>query len=178
VGRWRGRTGGLAILALLAAATTLAAVGFAAVGTQSSPTGAEGAGWQLVVRGANDEELRRVALPDARFTLRYRNSIYGSLAEERFQVSPDGRIVLVELAADEAAVLDEYYEADRPQPTDADDARRWRATPLSPPTLEELVVAASEHGRRTVVVGGAEIPLWQLAPDGASAVTLEAERPG
>lgn len=176
--RWRGRAGGLAILALLAAASALAAVGFAGVGPQSRPTGAQGAVWQLVVRGANDEELRRVALPDARFTLRYRNSIYGSLAEERFQITPDGRIALVELAADEAAVLDEYYETDRPQPADAGDARRWRATPLSPLTLDELVVAASKHGRRTVVVGAAQIPLWQLAPDVAPTVTLEAERPG
>ena len=175
--RWRGRIGGLAILALFAAASALTAVGLAAVRPESPPTVVPAADWQLVVRATNDEVLLRVPLPNSRFTLRYRNSIYGSLAEERFEISPNGRIALVELAADEAAVLDEYYTTDRPRPADAGDTRRWRAAPVTPLTLEELVLAATQHGRRTLVVGDQLIPLWQLVAEGAPTVILEAERP-
>ena len=137
--------------------------------------GAPGADWQLAVRAANDEVLLRVPLPDGRFTLRYRNSLYGSLAEERFEIGPGGTIFLVELAADEAAVLDEYYTTDRPNLADPGDTRRWRARPAAPVTLEELAVAASQHSRRTLVVEDRPFPLWQLA-GAAPTVTLEAEQ--
>ena len=38
-----------------------------------------------------------------------RNSIYGTLAEERYRVHEDGRFELVEIAAEQLAVLEEYY---------------------------------------------------------------------
>jgi hypothetical protein len=176
--RWRGRLGGLAILALVATASVLAAVGFATVRPGSPSTPAPRSDWQLVVRATNKDVLLRLPLPDGRFTLRYRNSLYGSLAEERFEIDPEGAIVLVELAADEAAVLDEYYTTDRPRPGDPGDTRRWRARPAAPLTLEELVVAASQHSRRTLVVEGHSVRLWPLAPAGTPTVILEAEEVG
>ena len=44
----------------------------------------------------------------------YRNSVYGTLAEERYRVAADGRFALVELAADQLAVLEEYYAVPGP----------------------------------------------------------------
>jgi hypothetical protein len=175
IDRWRGRSIGLAIVALIAAGSALAAVGFAAVRSGSPHMGAPPADWQIVVRGANNEVLRRVPLPEGRFVLRYRNSVYGSQAEERFAISSDGRMVLVELAADEAALLDEYYDAHRPRPADPGDTRFWQAAPRSPLALQELPLAATEHGRRTLVVEGQLVPLWQLVGAGPPTVILEAE---
>ena len=166
---------GLAIVALLAAASALAAVGFAAVRSGAPPIGAPQSTWQLVVRAANDEVLLREPLPQGRFTLRYRNSVYGSLAEERFAINADGRMVLVELAADEAAVLDEYYDAHRPGPADSGDARPWRAAPRAPQELDQIPMAATEHGRRTLVVEGRTVPLWELVGAGPPTIILEVE---
>jgi len=177
--RWRGRSGGLATMALITAASALvAAVALVGARPESGPASEPGTAWQLVARAENDTVLLRVALPDGRFTLRYRNSVYGSLAEERFSIDADGRMVLVEVAADEAAVLDEYYAASRPLLTDEGDARRWRAAPESPLALEQLALAATQHGQRTLVVEGATIPLWQLAANqaGTTALVLAAEQ--
>ena len=132
--------------------------------------------WQLVVHGADDRTLLSVPLPDRRFTLRYRHSVYASPAEERFVVGSDGRLELVTLAADEAAVLDEYYVTSGPRPAAAGDARRWVAQPATPLRLDLLPLAATERGQRTLVVGDQEIPLWQLSAVGTATVVLEAEQ--
>ncbi|MDQ3937331.1 MAG: hypothetical protein M3253_01480 [Chloroflexota bacterium] len=174
--RWRGRISGLAILALVAASFALGAVGLAVVGSGSPPAHAPEGDWQLVVRAANEDVLLRVPLPASRFSLRYRNSVYRSLAEERFSINPGGRMVLVELAADEAAVLAEYYSAERPRPADPGDGRRWRARPSAGVTLDELSLVATEHGRRTLVIDGRAFPLWQLGGVGAPTVILAAEK--
>lgn len=179
MGRWRGRATGLAIVAFVATASALAA-GLAAFSPGTPPLGAGAPvpAWQLAIGATNGEVLLRVPLPDARFRLRYVNSLYGSLAEERFEIGPRGSIVLVELAADKPAVLDEYYSTVRPRPANPADSRRWRALPATPLTIKELVVAASQNSRRTLVVGGQAIPLWQLGGDGPPMVILRAERPG
>lgn len=173
----RGRTSGLARPALFAAASGLVAVGLVAVASASAPTGTPAYDWQLVARATNGDVLMRVPLPESRFVLRYRNSVYGSVAEERFAIGPDGQMILVELAADEAAVLDEYYvTADRPRRTDPGDARLWKAAPASPLQLAELRVAATRHGERTLVVEGRAVALWQLPAVGGPTVILETER--
>lgn len=176
---WRGRTAGLAIIALLVTGAALSA-GW----PPATPSGFQGPGpppaWRLVVRGATDEVMLSVPLPDGRFALRYRNSVYGSLAEERFVVTADGRMALVELAADEAAVLEEYYgTADGPRPAAANDPLRWRAQPATALTLEELPLAATRHGLRTLVVDGRRpVLLWQVAGDGGPTVVLGVEAAG
>lgn len=174
--RRRGSASGLVLPSLLAAASVLVAVGLAAFACASVPKATPAYDWQLVARAPNGDVLLRVPLPEDRFVLRYRNSVYGSLAEERFAIRPDGRMALVELAADEAAVLDEYYViADRPRPSDTGDTLRWEAKPGALLQLAELPIAATRHGERTLVVEGRAVALWQLAGAGGPTVILQAE---
>lgn len=171
--RWRARRGALAIAAILALSTGLPA---AEAARDASPPGG---GWELTVTDATGDVLLRAPLPAGRFALRYRNSVYGSVAEERFAIASDGRLVLVELGADEATVLEEYYGTTRrPLAAPPGDPRRWRAPPATPVALDELRLAATEHGRRTLVVSGApSVPLWRLVGDGPPGVTLTAHEP-
>jgi hypothetical protein len=164
--RWRGRTAGLAIMAI----GVLPLVATAAT-ARSDPT--------LVVRGPDDGVLAELPLPDAGFTLRYRNSLYGSTAEERYVVGADGAIRLTELAADELAVLEEYYAIDEPaRRAEAGVSRAWRADPARPVVIDRLIVAATDLGRRTLLVEGQPpVALWQLVSDEAPSVELTVRVP-
>jgi hypothetical protein len=133
-------------------------------------------GHVLTVRDEAGADLAQLALPaDGAFTLRYRNSVYGSTAEERF-VADGAAFRLVALAAREVAVLDEYYEL-------AGGPRRggrlgWVGAPEQRVVLETLRVAATDLGRRTLVVeGSAPLALWKLAADEAPTVVLTIEPP-
>lgn len=161
--RWRGRAAGLAVAITIAGVAGIAAVQATA---RASPT--------LVARDASGEVIARLALPDGEFTLRYRNSLYRSLAEERFALGDDGRFRLVTLAADELAVLEEYYEIDgEATPTDGG-PRRWQAAPGQTVELTTLRVAATDLGQRTIVVEGEPpIELWRLVDDADPSVLLE-----
>lgn len=133
-------------------------------------------GWWLVVSDAGGAILAKSELADGRFALHYRNSVYGSLAEERFAVAGDGRIFLAGLAAEELAVLGEYYTARKPRLADDGDALRWEAAPQQTMALEELTVAATDLGERTLLVSGRPpIALWLLVGDSAPGLTLRAE---
>jgi hypothetical protein len=167
-----------AIVALLAAAVTTAAA-TVMTGEFGSASGADptAAAWRLVVRDARGVLHATAEPPDGRFILRYRNSVYGSLAEERFAISDDGRIILIGLAADEVAVLGEYYGARQPRPADGGDGRRWQASPEEQVALETLRLAATDLGQRTLLVEGRPpIELWQMVDDDAPNLTLAAER--
>ncbi len=134
----------------------------------------------VVVRDQHGTVLIRVAVRDgSRVTLRYRNSVYGSAAEERFVVAVPA-LRLVEVAADERAVLDEYYVIDGPaERTAPGDARAWRATPRDQLTIEGLAVAATDLGRRALVIPGqAAIPLWPLVDDPEPTVLIALEPTG
>jgi hypothetical protein len=173
--RWRGGGGRLAIGAALAVGIAVAVPASNAL--RSAPdTGAAG-DWQLVLRNADAQIVLRADLPDGHFALRYRNSVYGTLAEERFAVAGDGRLRLVDLAADQAAVLDEYYAVgEPPRPADAGDPRRWRAPPAAALSLAELALAATEHGQRTLLIDGQKpVPLWALADRSDPTLILVAE---
>lgn len=163
--RWRGRGTSLAIVL---------ALGIVAAAGSSSEGPASGR-WQLVVRDVRDEVVLRAPLPDGAFAIGYRNSIYRSLAREEFEVTAEGRLTLTRLAADEVAVLGEYYSADRPQPTGGA-GLRWHAVPARPLTVHELPIAATEHGRRTLIVPGRDpVPLWELAHEGSPVIRIGAE---
>lgn len=138
---------------------------------------ASSATWSLTVRDREGRVLHAVDLPEASFSLRYRNSVYGSVAEERFEVTDDGRIRLRQLAADDPAVLTEYYRlAGAPMRSETGDARAWVGTPELATVVDELSVAATELGERTLVVAGAEpLALWELVGGGSPAVILSAE---
>lgn len=160
--RWRGRSAGLAIIAILLALP----LAVAAAGRGVDPA--------LVVRDPAGEVLHRVALPAREFALSYRNSLYRSLAEERYAVADDGRLVLEQLAADELAVLEEYYAIDEPAARSPNG--RWEAEPAREVSLDRLVVAATDLGRRTLLVEGRPpIELWRLVEDPNPSVTLEVE---
>jgi hypothetical protein len=172
---WRRRRGGSTGLAvavfILAIALTVTLV--AAVAGRDRAT----ADWRLVVRDPEGVTLAQADLADGRFALRYRNSVYGSRAEERFAILDDGRIHLVALAADEVAVLGEYYAARDARPAAKGDVFRWEASPTHGVVIERLLVAATDLGERTLVVDGrAAIALWRLVPNTSPGMSLGAER--
>jgi hypothetical protein len=154
-GRWRGRLAGLAILALPLISCAVAA---------RDAT--------VVVIGPGGDVLARAPARDGTFALRYRNSLYGSPAEERYEVDTDGRMVLTGLWADELAVLEEYYAIDQAAAR-TDDG--WSAPPARRDiVLDTLTVAATDLGERTLLVDGhAPIPLWELVSDDDPMVRLE-----
>ena len=161
--RWRGPAAGLAIAAL--ALVALAGL----MGGDEAPV--------LEVRGPDGALLTSVPLPDERFTLRYRNSVYRSLAEEEYRIDPDGRIRLTSLAADEIAVLEEYYAIDEPAWPAAGGDRAWRASPARTVVIDRLTVAATDLGRRVLLVDGRPVlELWPLVDDRSPSVHLEVGR--
>jgi len=168
--RWRDRRRAGLAAAIVALATAIAvAVTAADSGDPRS----------LVVRDASGNELARAALPSPEsFALRYRNAVYHSTAEEHFAVD-DGRLLLVELRAEELAVLEEYYSAVGALRTSGDSTLGWRIAVERPPIELPLRVRATELGRRTLVVGDRVIALWELVAGRAdSLVVLSVEEAG
>jgi hypothetical protein len=165
--RWRGRISVPVILGILLLGATVAATGAAGA---RDPT--------LVVRDPGGAVVARLPLADGEFTLSYRNSVYRSLAEERYVVDSRGRIHLAGLAADELAVLEEYYAIDEPAWRAAAGARTWMAAPARPVVVERLTVAATDLGRRTLIVDGRRpLELWRLVEDAEPSVHLEVVMP-
>jgi hypothetical protein len=130
------------------------------------------AGRSVAVRDADGDLLAQVPLPGVDFAVSYRNSIYGTLAEERYRVGPDDRFQVVQVAADQLAVLEEYYAVPGPsRPAPAADRRAWVAEPARSDVFDELSVAATELGERTLhVPGHPPVPLPPLAPDDPTVV--------
>jgi hypothetical protein len=160
--RWRRRLNVVAIPAaclLLLSSATIAAD--------------RAGGRSLRVALPHGTTLATVPLPaDGAFALRYRNSLYGTQAEERFIVTDDGELRLVELAADQLAVLEEYYAITSPA-RPAADRRAWTATPAHVPLITELRIAATDRGERTLLVAGQPpIELWRFVEDAAPTVIL------
>lgn len=162
--RWRGRAAVLAIAIGVGLLTGTAVVG------GSSPA-------TLRVSLPDGSVLARVPLPDdGSLALRYRNSLYGTVAEERFEATTDGRLRLVGLAAEQLAVLEEYYAIDTPARR-VDGDLGWSADPAHVPVIETLRVAATDRGERTLHVAGHEpLELWRLVSDAAPSVLLSLER--
>jgi hypothetical protein len=135
------------VRALLAAVATAGLLG---AGCAAGP-----AGPAVTVRDGGGAVLARVPVPDGAFAVSYRNSVYGTLAEERYRVREGGRFGLVGLAADQLAVLEEYYAVPGPvRPAPAGDRREWVAQPGDDPVFTELAIAATALGERTLLVPG------------------------
>jgi hypothetical protein len=130
----------------------------------------------LTVRDGGGALLTRVPLPAAEFAVSYRNSVYGTVAEERYRVRDGERFGLVELAADQLAVLEEYYAVPGPvRAAPGGDRRSWVAEPRDHPEFSELAIAATALGERTLhVPGQPPVPLPPLVTDGVT-VVLEIE---
>jgi hypothetical protein len=160
--RWQG---GSALLAISVSALLLA-------GTVAADAPARSA---LQLTLPDGTTLATVPLPpDGSFALRYRNSLYGTLAEERFVLTDGGELRLVELAAEQLAVLEEYYAITDPaRPAHQGDG--WTATPAHVPVITQLRVAATDLGERTLLVHGhTPIELWRFVEDHDPSVLLEA----
>lgn len=134
-----------------------------------------GPSW-IVVRDDAGVELARVPLASGDpFGLRYRNSVYGSIAEEWFRVDGDG-LILERLAADELAVLEEYYTATGAAAAGPATDRRWMVAVERAPIELPLRVRATTLGERTLLAGRAELALWRLvATRDSSLVMLSVE---
>jgi hypothetical protein len=133
----------------------------------------------MVIRGRGGDMLASLPLRGERFAVSYRNSIYGTLAEERYGILPDGRYRLIEIAADQLAVLEEYYAVPGAPRRAADpDRREWVAPPDPgrPVVFEALSMAATDLGERTVhVPGEPPLELWRLVEDRHPFVALHIE---
>lgn len=129
------------------------------------------------VRDPGGARLAQVPLGGEGFAVSYRNSIYGTLAEERYRVAADRRFALVELAADQLAVLEEYYAVPGPvRHAPFPDRRDFVARPARPAEFAALAVAATALGERTLhVPGHAPVPLAPLAPAADPTVLLVVE---
>lgn len=163
--RWRGRSAALAVVAAVLALMMAAA----AVGGISRPA--------LRVSLPDGTVLATLTLPDDRtLSLRYRNSLYGTIAEERFTIVDDGRLRLTQLAAEQLAVLEEYYAIDTPARRAGAGELGWQADPAHSPVIGTLRVAATDRGERTLHVAGHEpVELWRFVDDAAPSVLLEIE---
>ena len=148
-----------------------ALVAVLAAGLLGTACAAQHPGPAVTVRDGGHALLTRVPLPDASFAVSYRNSVYGTVAEERYRVQDGGRFGLVELAADQLAVLEEYYAVPGPVRAAPDgDRRAWVAEPADHPVFTELAIAATDLGERTLLVPGH--PPVPLAPLVTTDVTV------
>ncbi len=131
----------------------------------------------VIIRDHDGDVLASLPLRGDRFAVSYRNSIYGTVAEERYVILPDGDYRLVQIAADQLAVLEEYYAVPGP-PTLAEsgDRRAWVVPPDPdhPAVFEGLSIAATDLGERTLYVPGfTPLALWRLVEDDNPFVVLD-----
>lgn len=148
----------------------------AAAGLLAAGCATQSPGPAVTVRDGDGALLTQVPLAARSFAVSYRNSVYGTLAEERYRVEPGGRFGLVELAADQLAVLEEYYAVPGPVRAAPDgDRRNWVAQPGDRPVFTDLSIAATTLGERTLLVPGhPPVPLAPLvATNVATNVTAD-----
>lgn len=110
----------------------------------------------VVARTAAGDVVADLRLPaSGEFALEYRHSYYRRPARETFRTSGDG-FALVAISSPSEAVLD-YYEIEGAR------SRRdgvWTLRPARPARFDELALAASAVGRRTLVAGDRRAPLY------------------
>jgi predicted RNA binding protein YcfA (HicA-like mRNA interferase family) len=162
--------------------TALLAVAVVGVVAAAAITGAvvlRDRGSAVTVRSPDGAVVATVPLHGTRFALQYRNSIYRTLAEERYRVLPDGRFELLQIATDQLALLEEYYQLPGPaRPAPPGDRRNYVADPdpAHPAVFRKLRFAASDLGERTLLVPGhAPVPIWQRVVTQDPTVILDVE---
>ncbi|WP_105036275.1 hypothetical protein [Cryobacterium aureum] len=152
---------------------------FGPVGADAGGGGGDGAERMIVVTDQGGDVLASLPLNGDSFSVSYRNSIYQTMAEERYVVAADGTYELVEIAADQLAVIEEYYAVpDAPRRAPAGDRRAYvvEPNPLHPAVFEALSIAATDLGERTIhIPGSSPYALWQLVDDAAPYLVLEIE---
>lgn len=134
-------------------------------------------GRSIVVTDDDGDVLATVALEGDSFAVSYRNSIYQTKAEERYDVRPDGSFHLVQIAAEQLAVLEEYYAVPgAPHKAPAADRRQWVVDPdpAYPATFTSLSIAGTDLGERVLHVPGQKsVALWRLVPDSDPYLTID-----
>jgi hypothetical protein len=133
----------------------------------------------VTVRAPDGDLIARVPLSGDTFAVGYRNSVYTTLAEERYRVLSDGRFELIELAAEQTAVLEEYYAVPGP-PRAAGPGDRLPYVvdpdPSRPAVFDDLRIAATDLGERTLFVPGhAPVPIWERVVTDDPTVILDIE---
>jgi hypothetical protein len=168
--RWSAPGTGVVVLAVVVA------VLLAAVTVAAGMIGRDGPS-AVTVRAPGGHLIARVELRGDTFAVGYRNSVYTTLAEERYRVLPDGRFELVELAAEQIAVLEEYYAVPgAPRPAPADDRLNFVADPARPAVFDDLRIAATDLGERTLfVTGHAPVLIWERVVTDDPTVILDIE---
>jgi hypothetical protein len=118
-----------------------------------------GGGPEVVARDDQGGVVAEAALPrDGRFALSYRHSVYEAPAEERFR-AVDGGFVLDSVASPSAQVID-YYEIEGTRSREGD---LFVIRPDRPARFEEMPLAATRRGQRTLVAGDQRLPLYGQA---------------
>ncbi|SNS89193.1 hypothetical protein SAMN06893096_11016 [Geodermatophilus pulveris] len=170
---------GAAVVLVEALLVVAVLVGAGVAVTTATATATDG-GPAVVVRTPDGEVVASVPLTGDGFAVGYRNSVYTTLAEERYRVLPDGRFALEQLAAEQVAVLEEYYAvpgAPRPAPPGDRLDHVAEPDPARPAVFERLNIAATDLGERTLYTPGAEpVPIWRLVTGEDATVLLEIER--
>jgi Domain of unknown function (DUF1850) len=122
----------------------------------------------VVARGA-DGVVADLRLPaSGTFALEYRHSYYRVPARETFRATDHG-FQLAAISSPSEAVLD-YYEIEGTR------ERRggvWTLRPARPAQFEQMALAATETGRRTLVAADRRVPLYAR---GDVHLRLEVER--
>jgi len=133
----------------------------------------------VTVRTPDGDLVARVPLAGDTFAVGYRNSVYTTRAEERYRLRPDGKFELVELAAEQIAVLEEYYAvSSAPRPAPDGDRMTYVAPPdpARPAVFDQLNIAATDLGERTLFVPGQPpVPIWQRVVTDDPTVLLDIE---
>jgi hypothetical protein len=110
----------------------------------------------VVARTTGGDTVAELRLPaSGEFALEYRHSYYRQPARETFRASDDG-FALVAISSPSEAVLD-YYEIEG---TRSRHGGVWTLRPERPARFEELALAGTSVGRRTLVVGDRRAPLY------------------
>jgi hypothetical protein len=111
----------------------------------------------VVARTADGDEVAELRLPaSGTFALDYLHSYYQRPARETFRVTGDGGFELVSISSPSEAVLD-YYELEG---TRVERGGRWTLHLARPARFDAMALAATATGRRTLVAGGARVPLY------------------
>ena len=111
----------------------------------------------VVARTSDGDVVAELRLPaSGEFALEYRHSYYRQPARETFRVRGDGDFELAAISSPSEAVLD-YYEIE------GERSRRggwWTLRPARPARFDEMALAATGVGRRTLVSGTRRAPLY------------------
>ena len=160
------------VVAGVTGALAISLVGLALAAEPATSSGAPA----VVVRADDGDLLASVPVGRRGFALSYRNSIYGTPAEDRYTLASRNRFRLVEVAADQRAVLEEYYALPGPSRAAAGDRRNWVSDPARRMVFRELNIAATDLGERTLhVPGHRPVRLWRLVGDSDPIVVLDIE---